>query len=137
MRTLASLTELNSTTRQELTKAYQQLMGVSPPKRCKTLWLQQVLSWHLQMQALHQNVDVDTLLSLTQRLFNSASKSDHKNGLKPGDLLIREWKGVSHEVQVSTEGLHYAGQCYGSLSAVARAITGTNWSGPAFFGVKA
>lgn len=137
MHTLPPLTELSSLSRQDLTAAYQQRIGVSPPKRCKTLWLQQVLSWHLQMQTLHQSVDVDTALSWTHRLFDSVSKSDHKNGLKPGDLLIREWKGVSHEVQVSTEGLHYAGQCYGSLSAVARAITGTNWSGPAFFGVKA
>ena len=56
--------------------------------------------------------------------------------LKPGTRLLREWQGTTHEVRVLDAGFDYAGQTYKSLSAVARAITGTPWSGPLFFGIK-
>ena len=57
-------------------------------------------------------------------------------GLKPGTVLTREWKGVVHKVGILDEGFEYRGQRYGSLSEVAGAITGTKWSGPAFFGFR-
>jgi hypothetical protein len=41
-----------------------------------------------------------------------------------------------HEVSVLPEGYEYNNHTYGSLSEIARAITGTRWSGPAFFGIK-
>ena len=56
--------------------------------------------------------------------------------LRPGTRLLREWQGTTHEVRVLDAGFDYAGQTYKSLSAVARAITGTPWSGPLFFGIK-
>jgi hypothetical protein len=56
--------------------------------------------------------------------------------LKPGIVLTREWKGVVHKVLVQHEGFLYAEKSYGSLSDVARAITGTQWSGPRFFGIE-
>lgn len=56
--------------------------------------------------------------------------------LKVGTRLIREWKGQTHVVSVLEEGVEYRDKRYGSLSEVARAITGTRWSGPAFFGLK-
>jgi hypothetical protein len=52
-------------------------------------------------------------------------------------VLIREWQGVSHRVTVVDDAVVYREQRYGSLSEVARAITGTRWSGPLFFGLKA
>jgi hypothetical protein len=56
--------------------------------------------------------------------------------LRSGARLLREWRGVTHEVLVAGEGFLYAGKTYKSLSAIARAITGTHWSGPLFFGIK-
>jgi hypothetical protein len=56
--------------------------------------------------------------------------------LKPGSSLIREWRGVRHEVAVTADGFSYLGKRYGSLSQVAFAITGTKWNGPLFFGLK-
>jgi hypothetical protein len=56
--------------------------------------------------------------------------------LKAGTRLIREWKGETHIVSVLENGVEYRGKRYGSLSEVARAITGARWSGPAFFGLK-
>jgi hypothetical protein len=56
--------------------------------------------------------------------------------LRPGTRLIREWRGETHVVSVLDDGAEYRGKRYGSLSEIARTITGTRWSGPAFFGLK-
>jgi DUF2924 family protein len=53
-----------------------------------------------------------------------------------GAQLIRDWRGVEHRVVVLADGFEWQGRRYKSLSAVARAITGTQWNGWAFFGVK-
>ena len=57
-------------------------------------------------------------------------------GLKPGTVLTRTWRGMPHHVDVLDDGFAYLGERFGSLSEVARRITGTRWSGPLFFGVK-
>ncbi|CAK0755583.1 hypothetical protein WCLP8_2650002 [uncultured Gammaproteobacteria bacterium] len=54
-----------------------------------------------------------------------------------GTRLIREWQGTDHAVTVLEDGFEYLGRPYKSLSAVANAITGTRWSGPLFFGLRA
>ena len=53
-----------------------------------------------------------------------------------GTRLIREWRGVEHQVTVLDDGFEYQGQRYKSLSVIARTITGTRWSGPVFFGLR-
>ena len=53
-----------------------------------------------------------------------------------GTRLIREWQGIEHCVTVLADGYEYQGRPYKSLSAVARAITGTRWNGWVFFGLK-
>jgi hypothetical protein len=54
-----------------------------------------------------------------------------------GMKLVREWNGRLHTVMISEdETIHWNGRTWNSLSEVARAITGTRWSGPAFFGLK-
>jgi Protein of unknown function (DUF2924) len=53
-----------------------------------------------------------------------------------GTQLIREWRGVEQRVTVLDDGFEWDGRRYRSLSAVARAITGTRWNGLTFFGVK-
>ena len=53
-----------------------------------------------------------------------------------GTRLIREWQGVEHCVTVLCDGYEYSGRPYKSLSAAARAITGTRWNGWVFFGLK-
>jgi hypothetical protein len=56
--------------------------------------------------------------------------------LKPGTRLVREWQGRTYDVLVLDEGFSWQGTRYRSLSAIARKITGTAWSGPLFFGLK-
>jgi hypothetical protein len=56
--------------------------------------------------------------------------------LKPGTRLMRERQGRSYEVLVLDDGFSWQGTPYRSLSAIARQITGTAWSGPLFFGLR-
>src|SRR5207237_9872171 len=56
--------------------------------------------------------------------------------LKSGTRLVRDWQGRTYEVLVLDDGFSWQGTHYRSLSAVARKITGTAWSGPLFFGLK-
>ncbi len=53
-----------------------------------------------------------------------------------GTQLIREWRGIEQKVTVLADGFEWEGRRYKSLSAVARAITGTRWNGPLFFGLR-
>ena len=63
--------------------------------------------------------------------------SPSPGALKPGTRLYRSWRGVTQEVLVLEGGYSWRGKTYASLSEVARAITGTRWSGPRFFGLQA
>lgn len=56
--------------------------------------------------------------------------------LQPGTRLLREWRGVCHCIDVTDDGFRWNNQTWVSLSAIARAITGTRWNGPAFFGLR-
>ena len=53
-----------------------------------------------------------------------------------GTRLLREWKGVEHSVTVTPNGFEYQGRPFRSLSAVAKTITGTQWNGWLFFGIR-
>jgi hypothetical protein len=65
-------------------------------------------------------------------------KLDRDLRLMPGTVLTREYQGIEHRVTVAQDGQYeFAGRRYPSLSMIAREITGTRWSGPLFFGVKA
>ena len=56
--------------------------------------------------------------------------------LKPGTILTREWNAQVCRVMVVDEGFAWNGKTYDSLSEVAFGITGTNWNGPRFFGLR-
>lgn len=55
---------------------------------------------------------------------------------RPGTRMVRQWQGKLHEVVTLESGFSYEGRKYASLSEIARAITGSRWSGPAFFGLR-
>jgi len=57
-------------------------------------------------------------------------------GLKAGAVLVREWKGRLERVTVLEEGFAWNGQTFRSLSQIAKAMTGTNWNGHRFFGLR-
>jgi hypothetical protein len=63
-------------------------------------------------------------------------RSDARQRFRAGTRLVREWQGKVHEVIITADGFEYQGRTYQSLSPIACHITGTHWSGPAFFGTR-
>jgi hypothetical protein len=79
---------------------------------------------------------VKALLRIADAARNGAPVPEApKAELPAGVRLLREWKGVTHIVEVVPEGYAWRGKTYRTLSMIARAITGTHWSGPRFFGL--
>ena len=77
------------------------------------------------------------LLRIAQQFKETgAANTPHRPELKPGTRLVREWQGRTYAVLVLDGGFSWQGMRYRSLSAIARRITGTAWSGPLFFGLK-
>jgi hypothetical protein len=65
-----------------------------------------------------------------------AANTPPRPELKPGTRLVREWQGRTYDVLVLDDGFSWQDTYHHSLSALARKITGTAWSGPLFFGLK-
>lgn len=79
----------------------------------------------------------ERLADYGRHLSKIKSKVPAKAVAMPGATLVREFDGKEYRVQVLADGRYeYNRQIYGSLSAIAKTITGTQWSGPAFFGIK-
>jgi hypothetical protein len=78
----------------------------------------------------------DLLANFGERLSSIKTSTRPITALLPGTILIREYDGQDHRVTVTIDGrFEYGDHKYPSLSSVARQITGTQWSGPAFFGL--
>ena len=77
--------------------------------------------------------ELDRLVAQIEK--NPSARLSLPRRIKPGSLLLRDWKGKSHSVTVLARGYQYDNRSYNSLSQIARAITGTRWNGPRFFGL--
>mgnify|MGYP001041660985 CR=1 FL=1 len=68
----------------------------------------------------------------------AAGKQDRGQApkIRAGTQLVREWNGRRYQVEVTDNGFRMSGEHFRSLSAIALRITGTNWSGPRFFGLN-
>lgn len=111
-------------------------LGDPPPIRSRDI-LRRALAEALQMKV----VGVDP--ALARRLAKAAGQ--HRMGrkpkvravaFKPGSHLVRHWQGERHQVEVVQGGFVWNGERYGSLSQIARKITGVRWNGPRFFGLR-
>ena len=122
----------------ELRQVWRQRLGL-PPKHLSAELTRRRLAYELQVK-VYGGLKPETRRRLKQ--FYKAFKADPHHtpssnlGLKPGLLLTREWNGTEHRVTVLEKGFEYRDKKYGSLSQVARRITGSRCSGPAFFGLK-
>jgi hypothetical protein len=133
------LSELGGLDPTILKQRWRALYGNEPPKRISSSLLIQALAYRLQETTL------GGLKSATRRLLERVAEAREDRPTppalatkaSPGSVLIREWHGVSHRVTVLDDGVLLRGARYRSLSAVARQITGTRWSGPRFFGLRA
>ena len=101
----------------------------SPPKHRAADLLRRVLAWRIQAEAFG-DLDVPTrrMLAKEQNVLRPSAQ--------PGMRLAREWAGRRYEVVVIESGVVFEGQTFGSLSEVARHITGRRWNGPRFFGLR-
>ena len=108
-----------------------------PLKGARRKLLMLGIAYRLQ-EEVYGGLPENVLQQLRQLHTAFARNPDHQPmpRLKPGTCLVREWRGVLHEVTVLERGFSHGGQTYETLSEVARTITGTRWSGPLFFGLR-
>jgi hypothetical protein len=128
---IASLRELS---RQQLKDRWRGLYRTAPPIAFTPDLLARGIAWRLQEKVLGR------LSEETRRLLQAGQSGSGRKGgraLRPGNRLVRRWRGRTYVVEVTEHGLSYENHRYGSLSEIARAITGTRWSGPKFFGLGA
>jgi Protein of unknown function (DUF2924) len=134
----AEIADLSKASVTDLRERWKNLYGKEPLGHIGRSLMIRAIAYRLQELAF------GGLKPSTQRVLDRIGASRSEAALEPtpkrrasaGTVLIREWQGVSHRVTVLDHDVVYRGRRYKSLSEVARAITGTHWSGPLFFGLK-
>jgi hypothetical protein len=123
----------------ELRHRWKTLFGHPAPKSLRRNFLARAVAYQMQVEA-YGGLSVATNRRLWEIV--SAVRNGDANAvlgssrIKPGTQMIRQWQDTTHTVTALVEGFEWNGRTYKSLSAVANAITGTNWNGFAFFGIK-
>jgi len=139
-RTREALARLPCLPIEDLRAEWRRLYGTTPPKRITRELLMRAIAYRIQERVLG-GLRPELQRQLRQIAGSIGERREVMSNptprLKPGTRLLRDWHGQSHEVLVLDDGLSWRGARYRSLSQIARAITGTRWSGPAFFGIKA
>ena len=120
----------------ELLTLWRTTLRSSPPPALTKDLVARFICWHIQEQALG-GLDRDTAKLLDSLARGDKPGADGPRRLKPGTVLVREYQGERHTVTIVPGGYVWRDATYASLSAIARAITGTAWSGPRFFGLRA
>jgi hypothetical protein len=116
----------------ELRDAWRQRRGHEPATPFTKDLMARALAHWLQEE------DLGALNPQLRKLLGSCSKMGGAavRHLKIGSVIVREYKGELHEVLVVPDGFCWQGQIFASLSTIAHRITGTNWNGPRFFGLR-
>ncbi len=134
------LVALETLTTTDLQIEWRRLYRATPPTRLSRDLLIRGVAYRLQEQA-HGAMS----LAAKRRLHSLSEGADQRRGsaaaapaieLKRGTKLVREWHGHVHTISVLADGFEYQGECYPSLTRIARRITGVHWSGPLFFGIS-
>src|SRR3981081_666845 len=123
----------------ELRNSWKTLFGQPAPKSLRRNFLARAVAYQMQVDT-HGGLSVATKRRLRE-IANAVRNGDvnamlGSSRIKPGTQMIRQWQNTTHTVTALVEGFEWNGRTYKSLSAVANAITGTNWNGFAFFGIK-
>lgn len=129
------ISELEALDRPALLQRWRSAFGQDAPPR---------LSRALMKKAIAHNIQIKACGGLSARVIRAlkvVAKPDARPAALarppgPGTRLVREWNGVLYEVEVLDGGFLWQGRQHRSLSAIAREITGTRWSGPRFFGIR-
>jgi len=131
------LADLPSLSHAELKHQWAGAFGTAPPMGLSRRLMIYALAYDLQAQQMGQ-LKPSVRRDLREFAAPETSQSSITISAKitPGTRLMREWRGTVHVVDVTEEGLMWNGRVYNSLSAIARTITGTRWSGQRFFGLR-
>jgi len=135
---IPKLEDLPCLPRPGLIEAWEELFGRPPPKKTSRELLTHAIAWEIQARrhgGLKPRVQ-RRLERLARELKTGQMSPDSTPRFRPGTRLVREWQGEAHRVSVLEDGFEYRDTRYASLSKIAREITGTRWSGPAFFGLR-
>ena len=121
--------------RTQLIADWEALKGSKPPPGLSSTRLHKDIRYTKQVASdpALQQLDREVRRRLKQL---SRQTKPKKKAFPSGTRFLREWHGKNHEVTATDNGFYYQGETYRSLTAIARHITGTQWSGPNFFGVK-
>src|SRR5262245_49534 len=125
----AEIAHLRSLAIDALRRRWRVVFGRTPPAGLGKDLLGRMIVWRLQERAFG-SLDQDSLRFLEGLARHGGSP---RRKLKPGTVLVRDYQGQRHTVTVAADGFDWQGTIYSSLSAIARTITGTAWSGPRFF----
>ena len=117
-----------------LRKRWRQMFEKVPPEGLTKDIMARMVAYRIQEEAFG-GLDRATV-KLLDRLARGEKPSDRNRRLKAGTVLVREHKGERHTVTVVPDGFVWQDATYSSLSTIARAITGTAWNGPRFFGLR-
>ena len=128
----AEIADIRSLAPDGLRRRWRAVFGGKPPVGLSKDLLGRMIAMRIQEQAFG-GLDRDSLTLLDGLARRGVPP--HRQ-LKPGTVLLREYQGQRHTVTVGREGFDWQGTSYSSLSAIARAITGTAWSGPRFFALQ-
>jgi hypothetical protein len=124
----------------DLKEYWRSLYGTEAPRKIHRSLLITAIAYRMQENALG-GLRPSARRHLTRIARNAADGRqvpDYPSlSPKPGTVLVRDWGGVTHQVKVLEDGILFRSKRYKSLSEVARVITGSRWSGPLFFGLKA
>jgi hypothetical protein len=119
---------------------YRELFRTDPPAAFGPDLLRRSIAQRVQEKA-YGSLTRESRKLLNQLIRSMASgaagRLEIPQRIKPGSELVRSWKGQTHKVTVLAKGFGYQGEVFASLSEVAHRITGTKWSGPKFFGLRA
>jgi hypothetical protein len=128
----AELSNIRALSLDELRAYWRKMTGRNAPKI-----LARDLLFRMIAHAIQEQVVV-RLSYETRKLLERLAKDDGGpvRHLKIGTALVREHQGRVHQVIVVPGGFSWQEKIYPSLSAIARAITGTSWNGPRFFGLR-
>jgi hypothetical protein len=130
----AEIERLSDLSLKDLRAAWAAEFRRDPPKGLWRDLLLRTLAWRLQERALggHDKATLKLLEAQGQK----RAGDERCRRLKTGTVLIRDFGGARHTVTIVPEGFVWEERTYPSLSAIARIITGTNWNGPRFFGLR-
>ena len=129
----ANLMGLAALDRAALAKRWAAVFGCPAPSGCQSEMLRRILAHRIQSDG---SADATALKHRLTALAKGIEPKPKAPAIRPGVRLARSWRGETHSVTVLAGGFEYNGMLYKSLSAIARRITGTQWSGPTFFGVR-